>query len=217
MDSNSYDDNDFDCKRPKKDVFMNYSYEDIGKQFISHLQGALGRSGFTIFDHTMLPVGQDMRLQVLKAIEESEIYVVVFSTNYASSVRSLDELVDKMDCLGKFDQRKVHPVFYKVRPSDVRSQEGSFKEAFQAHEANSDIDPKRIQKWKQALKDAGQLCGLTLQNGDEGRFISKIVKQLEKMQSPQELHVADHPVVVGSRVKELISILRCFGCCCFWN
>ncbi|PWA44985.1 hypothetical protein CTI12_AA520860 [Artemisia annua] len=186
---------------------MNYSYEDIGKQFISHLQGALSRRGFTISDHTMLPVGQDMRLQLLKAIDESEIYVVVFSTNYAS-VRSLDELVDIMDCLGKFDQRKILPVFYKVKPSDIRDQGGSFKEAFQAHEANGDIDPKRIQKWKQALRDAGQLSGLTLQNGDEGKFVSKIVKQLEKMQSPKELHVADHPVVVGSRVKELISTLR---------
>ncbi|PWA36265.1 TMV resistance protein N [Artemisia annua] len=43
---------------------------------------------------------------------------------------------------------------------------------------------------------------------DEGKFVSDIVEQLEKMQSPQELHVADHPVVVGSRVKELISTLR---------
>ncbi|GKG00835.1 hypothetical protein Tco_0302525, partial [Tanacetum coccineum] len=28
------------------------------------------------------------------------------------------------------------------------------------------------------------------------------------MQSPQELYVADHPVVIGSRVKELVSTLR---------
>ncbi|PWA97045.1 TMV resistance protein N [Artemisia annua] len=198
------------CKRPKNDVFMNYSYEDIGKQFISHLQGALSRRGFTISDHTMLPAGQDMHLHLLKAIEESEIYVVVFSNNYASSVRSLDELVNIMDCLGKFEQRKILPVFYKVEPSDVRSQEGSFKEAFQAHEANEDIDSERVQKWKQALKEAGQLCGqdLTLQNGDEGKCVLKIVKQLEKMQSPQELHVADHPVVLGSRAEELISTLR---------
>ncbi|PWA62220.1 TMV resistance protein N [Artemisia annua] len=208
MDSDSYDDDEFHSKRPKNDVFMNYSYEDIGKQFISHLQGALSRRGFTISDHTMLPVGQDTRLHLLKAIEESEIYVVVFSTNYASSVMSLDELVDIMECLGRFDQRKVLPLFYKLEPSDVRSQDGSFKDAFQAHEANDNIDPKRVQKWKQSFRDAGQLCGLTLQNGDEGKFISDIVEQLEKMQSPHELHVADHPVVVGSRVKELISTLR---------
>ncbi|GKB69364.1 TMV resistance protein N [Tanacetum coccineum] len=95
-----------------------------------------------------------MRLQLFKAIEESEIYVVVFSTNYASSVRCLDELVHIMDCLGKLEQRKVLPVFYKVDPSDVRSQKGSFMEAFLAHETN--VDPERVQNWKQALKDADQ-------------------------------------------------------------
>ncbi|GKF35209.1 TMV resistance protein N, partial [Tanacetum coccineum] len=102
---------------------------------------------------------------LLKAIEESEIYVVVFSDDYASSVRSLDELVDIADCLGKSDQRKILPVFFKVEPSDVRSQQGSFMESFQAHEADEDIDSKRVQKWKQALEDTGQLSGLTFQNG----------------------------------------------------
>ncbi|PWA77141.1 TMV resistance protein N [Artemisia annua] len=199
------------CKRLKSlknDVFINYSFEEIGNSFISHLKRSLIRHGFFTSDHKDLQVGQDVCSELLKTIEESEIYVVVFSNNYASSVRSLDELVNIMDCLGKFEQRKILPVFYKVEPSDVRSQEGSFKEAFQAHEANGDIDPKRVQKWKQALKDAGQLSGLTLQNGDEGKFVSDIVEQLEKMQSPKELHVADHPVVVGSRVKDLISTLR---------
>ncbi|PWA74761.1 TMV resistance protein N [Artemisia annua] len=202
-DSNSDDELEQpNCKRPKNDVFINYSYEDIGKQFISHLKGALSRNSFGISDHTMLAVGQDMRLHLLKAIEESEIYRIW------TAVRSLDELVDIMDCLGKLDQRKVLPVFYKVEPSDVRSQDGSFKDAFQAHEANDNIDPKRVQKWKQALRDAGQLSGLTLQNGDEGKFVAKIIKQLEMMQSPQELHIADHPVEIGSRAEKLISTLR---------
>ncbi|GKD61499.1 TMV resistance protein N [Tanacetum coccineum] len=141
------------CKKAKNDIFMNYSFEDIGQSFISHLRQALSRKSFTISDHTVLPVGQDMRLQLFKAIEESEIYVVVFSTNYASSVRCLDELVHIVDCLGKLEQRKVLPVFYKVDPSDVRSQKGSFMEAFLAHETN--VDPERVQNWKQALKDAG--------------------------------------------------------------
>nr|GEX24482.1 TMV resistance protein N [Tanacetum cinerariifolium] len=127
-------------------------------------KGALGRRGFTKSDHNMFLVDQDMRLQLLQAIEESKIYFVVFSNNYASSVRPLDELVDITDYFGKFYQRKVLPLFYKGDPSDVRSQQGSFKEAFQAHEANNDIDPKRVQKWKQAIRDAGQLSGLPLQN-----------------------------------------------------
>ncbi|KAI3693516.1 hypothetical protein L1987_76460 [Smallanthus sonchifolius] len=154
-DLDSFDENN--SKKPKNDVFINYSFDDIGKNFISHLQGALTRSSFTTSDHTSLPVGQDACLGLLKAIEESEIFVVVFSGNYASSMNE---------------------------------------------------DPERVQKWRHALKEAGQLSGLTLQNRDEARFVSEIVEELEKMQSPQELHVTDYPVGIGSRAKELISTLR---------
>lgn len=152
-----------DTKKPKNDVFMNYSFEDVGKTFIRHLQGALTRNSFTIADHTMLPVGQDLCSGLLKAIQESEIYVVVFSNNYGFSIRCLDELVDIMDCLHKFDQKKVLPVFFNVEPSDVRSQEGPFKKAFEAHEIN--VDPLRYQKWKQVLQYAGQLSRLTMKTG----------------------------------------------------
>ncbi|KAI3800976.1 hypothetical protein L1987_29076 [Smallanthus sonchifolius] len=205
-DPNSFDDEPKSCKRLKNDVFMNYSSEDIGKTFKSHLRGALIRDSFTISDHTMLPIGQDMHLQLLKAIEESEIYVLVFSPNYASSRSCLDELVDIMDRFHKFDERKVFPVFFKVDPSHVRSQQGPFMEAFQAHKSN--VDPERVQKWRQALKDAGRLSGFTLQNGDGAKFVLEIVVELEKMQRPQELHVTDHPVGIGSRAEELISTLR---------
>ncbi|XP_076898660.1 toll/interleukin-1 receptor-like protein [Bidens hawaiensis] len=201
------DDEPASSKRPKNDVFIHYSSEDIGKTFISHLRGALIRSSFTISDHTMLPVGQDVRLELLKAIEESEIYVLVFSPDYASSRRCLDELVDIMVSFHKFDERKVVPVFYKVEPSDVRSQKGPFMEPFQAHHTNTNLDPERVYKWRQALKDAGQLSGLPLQNGDEAKFVLQIVEELEKMQRPQELHVTEHPVGIGSRAEELISTL----------
>ncbi|XP_076899060.1 disease resistance protein Roq1-like [Bidens hawaiensis] len=208
-DSSSFDDeSESSSKRPKHDVFINYSFEDIGKTFISHLRSALIRNSFAISDHTMLPVGQDMHSELLKAIEESEMYVVVFSPDYASSVRCLNELVDIMDSFNKFDERKVVPVFYKVEPSDVRRQQGPFIEAFQAHHTNTNLDPHRVQKWRHALKEVGQLSGLPLQNGDEAKFVLEIVKELEKMQRPQELHVTDHPVGIGSRAEELISILR---------
>ncbi|XP_076898659.1 disease resistance protein Roq1-like [Bidens hawaiensis] len=203
----SFDDEPKSSKRPKiNDVFINYSSQHIGKTFISHLRGALIRSSFTISDHTMLLVGQDVRLELLKAIEESETYVIVFSPDYASSRRCLDELVDILANFHKFDERKVLPVFYKVEPSDVRSQQGPFMEAFQAHMTS--VDSMRVQEWRQALKDAGQLSGLTLQNGDEANFVLEIFKEVEKMQRPQELHVTDHPVGVGSRAEELISTLR---------
>lgn len=153
-------------KRPTNDVYVNYSFEDTGKNFVSHLKGDLTRNDFRISDHTMLPIGLDKSSELLKAIDDSEIYLVVLSTMYAFSIKCLDELVLIMECPSptKFKmEKKVFPIFLNVDPHDVRSQQGSFKGAFEAHETN--FGPERVQKWRQALKDVGQLSGLTFQNG----------------------------------------------------
>lgn len=80
-----------------------------------------------------------------------------------SHVRCLDELVDIIDCSRKFNDRKIFPVFYNFKPTNVRSQLGSFKKAFEAHKNN--FEPERVQKWRLALREVGELSGLYLQNG----------------------------------------------------
>ncbi|KAI3741844.1 hypothetical protein L1987_59522 [Smallanthus sonchifolius] len=126
-DPSSFDDEPSSCKRPKNDVFMNYSSEDIGKSFISHLQGALKLNSFTISDHSMLPVGQDMHLELLKAIEESEIYVLVFSPNYASSKRDeakfVLEIVEELEKMQRPQALHVtdHPVGIGSRAEELIS------------------------------------------------------------------------------------------------
>ncbi|XP_071719157.1 TMV resistance protein N-like isoform X2 [Rutidosis leptorrhynchoides] len=204
--SSSYDDVHL-CKRPKYDVFVNYSLEDTGNKFVSHLKAALKRNIFTISDHNTLPIGQDMRSELLKAIEESHTYLVVFSTNYSPSVESLDELVLIMDSLLNFKNRKVIPVFLNVDPSDVRNIKGCFEEAFRAHEAN--IDPKRVHQWRKALKEAGQRSGHPLKNGDdEAAFIQNIIQDLKKIKIPLELFDAQHAVGIEPRAQAIISALR---------
>lgn len=195
-------------KRFKNDVSLNYESKDIGKSLISHLLRSLKHSGFEISHYSNLRVGHDVRLEVFKAIDDSEISLVVFSSNYASCKECLDELVHIIDCVARnLDQRKVLPVFYNVEPSDVRSQSGLFKESFEAHESST--DPERLQKWKQALKDVGQLSGLPFKDfRDEAELVSEIVNQLGKMLTPRDMHVTDHPVGIKSRSEELISKLR---------
>ncbi|PWA37809.1 disease resistance protein RPP4 [Artemisia annua] len=151
-----------DTIESKYDVFVNYAPEEIGNGFASHLKGALGREGFTICDHTKLPNGQDKSSELLKAIEDSEIYLVVFSPNYASSKECLSKFVLIMDSYPKFKKRKVFPVFFDVEPSHVRNQQGSFFEAFQGHEKN--VDAERVQIWRQALKEAGDKSDLNLKD-----------------------------------------------------
>ncbi|GKC21537.1 TMV resistance protein N [Tanacetum coccineum] len=202
---------DLDCydepcyKRPKYDVFVNYASKDIGKGFVSHLTAALKRECITVSDHNKLPNGQDKSSEL--AIEDSEIYLVVFSPKYASSKECLNELVLIMESFPKYLKRKVFPIFFDVDPSHVRNQQGSFLEAFQGYEKN--VDPERVQIWRQTLKEAGDKSGLNLKDcRDEEKLIRKIMKDVRKMKNPQQLCNVEHPVGIDSRAQDVISALR---------
>ncbi|OMO75799.1 hypothetical protein COLO4_25868 [Corchorus olitorius] len=51
----------------------------------------------------------------------------------------------------------VVPVFYGVDPSEVRKQTGSFGKALAEHEKR--WPPDRVQRWRTALTEAGNLSG----------------------------------------------------------
>ncbi|KAK2630997.1 hypothetical protein EUGRSUZ_L03583 [Eucalyptus grandis] len=57
----------------------------------------------------------------------------------------------------------VLPIFYKVKPAEVRYQTGRFGEAFHERESRlrerSPFDPTTLEKWKQALLEVSNLKG----------------------------------------------------------
>lgn len=59
----------------------------------------------------------------------------------------------------------VVPVFYKVDPSVVRWQIGSFAEAFAKHEKRFKEEMDKVEEWRKALKDVADLGGMVL--GDQ--------------------------------------------------
>jgi len=117
------------------DVFLSFRGEDIRKTFTGHLYAALVQAGIhTFLDDVELPRGEEISEQLLKAIRESKISIVVFSKGYASSRWCLNELVEILKCKRKKTGQIVLPIFYDIDPSDVRKQTGSFAEAFDKHE-----------------------------------------------------------------------------------
>ncbi|TKY57192.1 Toll/interleukin-1 receptor protein [Spatholobus suberectus] len=76
------------------DVFLSFRGEDTRHNFIGHLHKELCRKGINTFvDDKNLGIGDSISPALSKAIEESRIFIVVFSENYASSSWCLDELV----------------------------------------------------------------------------------------------------------------------------
>ncbi|CAK7338922.1 unnamed protein product [Dovyalis caffra] len=148
------------------DIFLSFRGEDTRKNFIDHLYTALIQAGiYTFRDDHELPRGEEISPQLVKAIEGSRISIVVFSEGYASSRWCLNELVNILKCRHKLGQI-VLPVFYDMDPSDVRKQTGNYAKAFDEHEVRFKEEMEKVNKWKEALTEAGNLSGWGLKNSD---------------------------------------------------
>ena len=144
------------------DVFLSFRGEDTRYNFTSHLYKALCDKGFNTFiDDDNLQKGEEISIELLKAIELSMISIVVFSENFASSTWCLNELVKILEC--KNFGQIVLPVFYKVNPSEVRKQEGKFGIALTKHEEKHNKD--NVQSWRAALTKATDLVGFSYKDG----------------------------------------------------
>ncbi|GJX50185.1 Toll/interleukin-1 receptor domain-containing protein [Tanacetum coccineum] len=97
---------------------------DTRKTFVDHLYHALENKGIETYkDDEKIKQGKMIRDELIKAIEDTKFYFIVFSKNYASSSWCLEELVKIMECRKGFGHT-AYPVFYDVEPTEVRKQCG---------------------------------------------------------------------------------------------
>ena len=111
----------------KYDVFISFSREDVRQGFLSHLLSALKRKGnINVFTDTEIRRGEEISAALINTINNSYIYIVIFSKNYPYSTWCLDELAQILYCSQKKD-KIILPVFYGVDPSHVQNLEEHFK------------------------------------------------------------------------------------------
>ena len=146
----------------KYDVLLSFSGVDTRRSFTDHLLAALKQKSILTFkDDEGLDRGKSILSELLKAIKESRFAVIIFSKNYASSRWCLDELAEIVKCK-KEKGLTILPIFYDVDPSDVRKQTGTFGQAFNKHEDKENI--KKVETWRDALKEVANLSGWHLQD-----------------------------------------------------
>ncbi|XP_024196334.1 TMV resistance protein N [Rosa chinensis] len=161
----------------KFDVFLSFRGSDTRKNFTDHLYTALHQKGILAFkDDEELQRGRAISPELFKAIEESRIAVVIFSRNYASSTWCLDELAKIVDCANS-SGLVVLPIFYDLRPTDVRQQTGNFEAAFAGHELSKD-NREKVKTWRQALTQVANLSGWDLKDRHETKVIEEIVEHI---------------------------------------
>ncbi|CAN6555691.1 unnamed protein product [Malus baccata var. baccata] len=200
--------------RWKYDVFLSFRGVDTRKGFVSHLYHELCKcQGIsTFFDDRELEGGTSISLELLTAIKESHIAIVVLSPNYASSKWCLNELTTILQFMEA--RNSVLPVFYETDPSDVGNQRGCFAKAFLEHEEKliSIEDKKKVVQWKADLKRVSKICGWhSKESKDESELIEKIVNSVwKKVQATFTLLDSSRKLVGTDYALEQLSMLLAY-------
>ncbi|KAK2380923.1 disease resistance protein RUN1 [Trifolium repens] len=131
-------------------------------------------------DDTKLKKGEHISFELLKAIEGSQILIVIFSRNYASSTWCLQELAKVADCL-EVQGQTVLPVFYDIQ----RKLRGSAK----------------------MEESSTNLSGWDVKDKQEYAEIGKIIKEVTCLLGHKFLTSPDDIVGMHSQVEELEKLL----------
>ncbi|XP_024165351.2 uncharacterized protein LOC112172298 isoform X2 [Rosa chinensis] len=189
------------------DVFLSFRGEDTRYAFTDHLYHAMRRQGINAFrDTEKLERGHSISPDLLKAIKESRIAVIILSANYATSTWCLEELAQIIECK-ESTGLKVLPVFYHVEPSEVRKQTGNFHQAFCKHEETFEDNPEKVKKWREALKQVANLSGWTLKERGESEVIQTITTEI--LNTLNNMCSSDNNDLIGmdARIEKLMSYL----------
>ncbi|XP_019149887.1 PREDICTED: disease resistance protein TAO1-like [Ipomoea nil] len=190
------------------DVFLSFQGE-TRRSFIDHLYTNLCNVGVNTFrDDEEIKKGENISTELLKAIGESRISIIIFSQNYARSKWCLKELVEILKCKENM-QQTVLPIFYDVDPSEVRNQTGEFSKALLQHTER--FGDQKVDEWKVALTKAANLSGWDLQtmtNRCESKLIEEITEEILRELNHTWMNVAKYPIGINSRAREIIRLLQ---------
>jgi len=118
-------------------VFINHRGVDVKETFARSLYLRLLEKGLMAFlDKEEMQPGYQISSQVERAIRTASVQLANFSPSYAESDWCLNELLLMLE-----SNAPIIPVFYRVKPSEVRWMLGLYGEALQTHERKGRYDP----------------------------------------------------------------------------
>ncbi|CAK8577207.1 unnamed protein product [Lathyrus sativus] len=175
-------------RRNYYDVFVSFQGKDTRLNFTDHLFTAFKKKHVSAFrDESDLQQGESIAPELLRAIQDSRVFVVVFSRNYASSTWCLQELEKICEC-AQVSKKYVLPVFYDIDPADVRHQRGIYRKAFAKHVQRFQQQSEKVRRWRKALTHLANCSGWDLCHKSQSAAIRKIVGRIKIY------YIADLPV-----------------------
>ncbi|XP_039169638.1 TMV resistance protein N-like [Eucalyptus grandis] len=153
------------------DVFLSFRGPDTRQAFTDCLYHRMLEANIRVFlDEEELHVGEEIADELPAAIQKSKIYIPIFSKGYASSAWCLRELAHMVECKkSKPSEKEIMPIFYDVKPLDVKLKSQRYVSALEEHEEKYGC--KTRQKWEDALKSVGRIKGWKLKKQGYARIL----------------------------------------------
>ncbi|XP_048141143.1 disease resistance protein L6-like [Rhodamnia argentea] len=142
-------------------VFLSFRGPDTRVGFTDFLFHSLIDAGICVFrDDEELRVGERIDGSLQRAIENSKIYIPVFSQKYASSQWCLRELVQIMENTSKSEGKKeILPIFFDVEPDDVKLKTPLYRETILNLEREKKLSNEQVDAWREALMEVDAIKG----------------------------------------------------------
>ncbi|CAN1844659.1 Disease resistance protein L6 [Linum perenne] len=185
------------------EVFLSFRGPDVRTTFADFLYRYLNRSNIrTFMDDEELHQGEKIAPSLVKAIEESKIYIPILSKDYCSSKWCLQELSLMVKCWKQGKGHVILPIFYLVQPRDVRHQKGSYLNAFRRH--SKKYDAQVIKEWKEALEVVGNMKGWHVTESDgQGAVIDQVFSKVWSHLTRDYMLATDDLIGIDSHLEKL--------------
>lgn len=163
------------------EVFLNFRGLDTRDGFTNYLKNALLDAGIHVFfDDEAIRLGERLSDILLQAINDSKLYITIFSRSYASSHWCLRELAKIIENSKSNKNGKVMlPIFYDVEPDDVKLKTGVYDEALSQLAEKKKYNSEDVKTWRQALKEVSDTKGFKLKDySGEGDLLKAVVREV---------------------------------------
>ncbi|XP_048131779.1 disease resistance protein RPV1-like [Rhodamnia argentea] len=188
------------------EVFLSFRGPDTRLTIADCLYNDMIRAGIRVFkDNEELRFGEEIGGGLLQAINESRIYIPIFSKDYASSKWCLRELAHIVELSRDNDQKVILPIFYDVDADDVKLKTDLYQEALQNHKSDSGED--LVKQWEEALREVARIRGRNLKDHGLHKLTKLMVEEVSSLLWTRPSDVPDHLVGIEDQRDDIMKLL----------
>ncbi|KAK7379712.1 hypothetical protein VNO78_34401 [Psophocarpus tetragonolobus] len=165
--------------KTKHDVFISFRGTDVRTGLLSHLKRELERKKIDVYVNERLEKDDEISASLMRAIEGSQISLLIFSKDYASSKWCLEQLAQIVECMDR-NKQIVIPVFFNVDPSHVRHQHGDYvmtKHQIDLYKKNQEDYKKTLSQGTELEICVEKIC-FFIRARDESDLVDKITMKI---------------------------------------